>query len=71
MIASGVIALVRRILPAAHAAATNVAIARATPPRSIGPQFAVAASQVAPTKVTEATTRTSTGPLYRTVATLP
>ena len=71
MIASGVIARVRRILPTAHAAATNDAIARAAAPRRMGPQFAVAASHIAPTKIAEATTRTIAGVVYRTVATLP
>lgn len=71
IIASGVIARVRRILPTAHAAATNEAIARATASSSMRSQFAVAASHIAPTKIAAATTRTIAGMVYRMVATLP
>lgn len=46
MMAWGVIARVRRILQTAHAAATNEAIARASPPRGVGHPFAVAASHI-------------------------
>lgn len=70
MIASGVIARVRRILPAAQAATTNEAIARATAMRSVGP-FVVAASHIATTKTPEATPRTTAGMVYRTADTLP
>jgi predicted nuclease with TOPRIM domain len=70
MIVSGVIARVRRILPTAHAAATNEAIARATALISMRSQFAVATSHIAPTKIAEAATRTIAGVEYRMVATL-
>lgn len=70
MIASGVIDRVRRILPAAHAATTNEAIAKATAARSVGPPFAVAPSHSAATKIAEAITRTIAGVVYRTIDTL-
>lgn len=75
MIASGVIARVRRILPTAQAATTKDAIARDAARRSVGPvlpsESAPTASQTATRKPDEARPRTIAAPVYRTVTLCP
>lgn len=65
MIASGVMARVRRILPTPHAAVTKEAIASATARRSVGPVLpsdsTPTPSQIAAKKAAEAKPRTIAG----------